>query len=271
MNGILIVNHFLKSNKYTELHNHLTKSAKKCKIDLKVKTNSEMLCNFEKSDFVLFWDKDVNLARLIEKNGIPVFNSSDAVAKCDDKARTYIELSGTVPQPETLIAPKTYFKADMDEFIAYAVSRLGLPLVFKECFGSFGEQVFLCRSVDEIASRISSRPFILQKYIKESGGRDVRIEVVGGECVSAVKRENKNDFRSNVTNGGIMTPYEPTEFEKKLALDACRVLGLTFGGVDILNHGLVCEVNSNAHIINIMNTNEIDIAPIIFNEILREL
>lgn len=271
MNGILLVNHFLNSEKFNELHSHLVKSAKKQNINLAVKTNLELASDKVNTDFVLLWDKDINLARRIEKSGVPVFNSSSAVAMCDDKARTYIELSGVVPQPETLIAPKTYFNADMSDFVDTAVKRLGLPLVFKECFGSFGEQVYLCKTRDEIISHISVKPFILQKFISDSSGSDTRIEIVGGKFVSAVKRNNSDDFRSNVTNGGTMTPVVPDNKIIETAVRACDVLGLTFGGVDILDNGMVCEVNSNAHIINIMKATGIDIAPVIFNEIMEQL
>ena len=151
------------------------------------------------------------------------------------------------------------------------MKQLGLPLVFKNCFGSFGEQVFLCRSQDEVLSHIGTQPFILQEFIAESAGRDVRIEVVGGEIVAATERINENDFRANVTNGGTMRQYSPNAAERKIALDACKALGLTFGGVDILQGGILCEVNSNAHIINIMNCTGVDIAPLIFEEIKSRL
>lgn len=271
MTGILTVNHFLRSSKFNELHSHLVNSAKKMDIDLVIKTNLELAVQNVTADFVLFWDKDINLAKRLEKTGLPVFNSSQSIAFCDDKASTYIELDGTVPQPKTLIAPKCFFKADMTEFVEKAVDILGLPVVFKECFGSFGEQVHLCKSVDEIFSYISERPFILQEFVGDSSGRDARLEIVGGKCVSAVKRENKNDFRSNVTNGGTMTPYNPTQQEITTAVKACEKLGLTFGGVDIFENGMVCEVNSNAHIINIMKSTGVDIAPFIFREISEKI
>lgn len=271
MTGFLVVNHFLNGSKFNELHSHLISTAKKMNIDLVLKTNLDLAVNEARADFVLFWDKDINLARRLEKKGMPVFNSSKSIELCDDKAKTFIELDGIVPQPETLIAPKCFFKSDMSEFVGKAVEKLGLPLVFKECFGSFGEQVHLCNGFDEIISLISDKPFILQKYISESSGRDIRLEIVGGKCVAAVKRENKNDFRSNVTNGGTMTPYAPTDNEIDTAVKACATLGLTFGGVDILDNGMVCEVNSNAHIINIMNSTGIDIAPLILSEITEKI
>lgn len=271
MNGILAVNHFLNGKKFNEMHSHLVKAAQASGIELEIKTNLHLATESCRADFVLFWDKDINLARRIEIGGIPVFNSADSIAKCDDKARTYAELLNTVPQPETLAAPKTFFKSDMREFVEKAVEILGLPVVFKECFGSFGEQVYLCKSKEEVLEKISEKPFVLQKFIAESCGEDVRIEVIDGKCVCAVKRINKNDFRSNVTNGGKMIPYEPTEYEKSIAQTACNKLGLTFGGVDILNHSLVCEVNSNAHIMNMMNTTGIDIAPLIFSSIREKI
>ena len=271
MKGILAVNHFLNTAKFSELHNHLVEAAEKENIEFEIKTNLELATYSPECDFVLFWDKDINLARRLEKQGLPLFNSADSIEKCDDKARTYIELSGIVPQPKTLIAPKTYFKADFTEFVDRAIEILGLPLVFKECFGSFGEQVFLCKTKDEIISRITERPFILQEFIASSAGRDKRIEVVGGRVIAAMERFNESDFRSNVTNGGKMRPCEPSQAECDIAIAACEKLGLTFGGVDLLEGGIVCEVNSNAHIINIMNCTGIDIAAEIFKEIKRIL
>lgn len=271
MNGILLVNHFLNGKKFNELHSHLVRSAKKQNINLVIKTNLELANDEVNTDFVLLWDKDINLARRIEKGGVPVFNSSSSVAVCDDKASTYIELSGIVPQPKTLVAPKTYFDVDMSEFVDNAIACLGLPLVFKECFGSFGEQVYLCKTREDVMSHITAKPFILQEFISDSAGSDTRIEIVGGKFVSAVKRNNPADFRSNVTNGGTMTPVVPNNKMIETARKACEVLGLTFGGVDILDNGMVCEVNSNAHIINIMNATGIDIAPVIFDEITEQL
>lgn len=271
MNGILVTNHFLNGEKYETLHKHLISAAKKCDIKLETKTNLQLATQKAQADFVLFWDKDINLARRIEKSGIPVFNSAESIEKCDDKGRTYIELENVVLQPKTIIAPKCYFKSDMSEFVEKAVEILSLPLVFKESFGSFGAQVFLCKTKDDIYSHISEKPFILQKFISESKGHDKRIEIIDGKFICAAERENKNDFRSNVTNGGTMTPCTPTSDEIKTAIKACEALGLTFGGVDILDDGSVCEVNSNAHIINIMNSTGIDIAPLIFDAIKRKI
>ena len=266
MTGFLVVNHYLKSEKFDILHRHLKNTAQKLNINLKIKTNQEMLFESEEPDFVLFWDKDVNLAKKLENKDLKVFNSSDSIAICDDKAKTYLALENKIKQPKTVIAPLSFFESDYTEFAEKSAEILSFPLVFKECYGSFGEQVYLCNDINDILSHITSKPFLLQEYI-ECNGEDVRIEVVGNRVVSAIKRKNDNDFRSNITTGGTAQKYVPTDKECDIALNACKELGLTFGGVDIMHGDTLCEVNSNAHIINIMNTNKIDIAPIIFEEI----
>ena len=181
MTGILAINAFLHSEKYTQQDKLLLAGAKACGINLKIYSNLELRLAVPKADFVLFWDKDVSLAHALEQQGLPVFNSAKAIALCDNKALTYQTLLCTVPQPETMVAPITYFEdSHFSPFIDGAIEHLGLPLVFKECYGSFGAQVFLCHSKEEIERHITARPFLLQKFCKESAGHDKRIEVIGG-------------------------------------------------------------------------------------------
>ena len=273
MTGILVINHFLKGEKFDLLHRHLAMSAAAQGIELKIKTNLEMRTETGLSaDFILFWDKDVNLASALQHAGLPVFNSARSIALCDDKANTYQALFGSVLQPETMVAPMTFFEdSDFSPFIDAAVEKLGLPLVYKECYGSFGAQVFLCKTKDEIKSRITSRPFLLQKFIASSAGHDIRLEIVDGVCAAAMERSNPNDFRANITNGGSMKKYTPTQEEINIAVSAAEKLGLLFCGVDILDGGVLCEVNSNAHIMNIMDCTGVDIAPLIFKSIKEKI
>ncbi len=272
MKSLLIVNHFLNGEKFNNLHSHLVKSAAKQGISMEIQTNLQAAVDFKKADFVLFWDKDVVLARRFEKAGVPVFNSSASIRKCDNKAETYVELNGVVKQPKTLVAPLTFFESDFAPFIDKAIEILGLPLVFKECYGSFGAQVYLCYTKQDILSHINgAKPFILQEFVAEAVGEDLRLEVVGGKVICAIRRKNKNDFRANITNGGIAEKYIPTAEQCQIATKACNALGLTLGGVDLLANDIVCEVNSNAHIMNIMNATGIDVAPVIFEEIKSKL
>ena len=272
MTGILVVNAFLHGEKYTTQDKQLFAGAEACGIDLEIRTNYELRLTAPKADFVLFWDKDVVLAHALEQQGLPVFNSARAIALCDNKALTYQTLLGTVPQPETMVAPMTYFEDSVFSlFVDRAIQRLGLPLVFKECYGSFGAQVFLCHTKEEIESHITARPFLLQKFCKASAGHDKRLEVIGGRCVAAMERYNPADFRANITNGGQMRPYTPTREEEALALAATEKLGLLFGGVDLLDDGTVCEVNSNAHLVNLKTCTGIDAAPLLFQAIQEAL
>lgn len=267
MQGILVCNHFLTGEKFETLHRHYVHCAEKRGHSLQVCTNLELACTPDgdiRADFVLFLDKDVVLARRLERLGLPVLNSARAIALCDDKAKTYTELAGIVPQPETLAAPLSFFEADYSAFIDYAVSRLSLPLVFKACYGSFGAQVYLCRSAQEIAAHIvPGQPFLLQRFVAESAGHDARVEVIGGRAVCKMLRKNPGDFRANLTNGGTAVPSAITPAERETAEKCAAVLGLDFCGVDLLSDGSVCEVNSNAHVMNLLDTTGVDCADLI--------
>lgn len=147
----------------------LLAGAKAWGMQLQIKTNLELRLEVPKADFVLFWDKDVSLAHALEQQGLPVFNSAKSIALCDNKALTYQTLLCTVPQPETMAAPITYFEgSNFSPFIDGAIEHLGLPLVFKECYGSFGAQVFLCHSKEEIERHITAHPFLLQNSAKRA-------------------------------------------------------------------------------------------------------
>ncbi len=222
------------------------------------------------ADFVLFWDKDTRLAKALEAVGVRVYNPAQAVVYCDDKSETHRVLAQAgIPQPETLLAPMTYTQVTepMDAFLSAAAERLGFPLVVKECFGSFGDQVSLANNAEELratAYAMGPRPFVLQRFIREAAGEDVRLYVVGDRVAAAMKRRSDGDFRANLRQGGSAEPYQPTAAEEALAVRCCRVLGLQFGGVDFLHTAdggvLVCEVNSNAHLAGITECTGVDVA-----------
>ena len=104
MTGILAINAFLHSEKYTQQDKLLLAGAKACGINLKIYSNLELRLAVPKADFVLFWDKDVSLAHALEQQGLPVFNSAKAIALCKN-ARQKAELFSierTVAQLEAL-------------------------------------------------------------------------------------------------------------------------------------------------------------------------
>ena len=278
MNGILMINHFLAGNKYSEQTELYLKAAEKYKISLSICTNAQRC---PEADFVLFLDKDVACARELELSGIRVFNSAQAIALCDDKAMTYLALRNSgLPMPKTLIAPMTFFKSDWSSnpFLQIAEEELGFPMIVKEACGSFGWQVWMVQSQEELALKLtecSPKRVVLQEYISSSHGKDVRINIVGGEPVAAMYRYSETDFRANISAGGKMRPYVPSADQVYVATEACRCLGLDFGGVDLLfgDNGtpILCEVNSNAHIKNILDCTGINVAEHIIDYILRKV
>jgi RimK family alpha-L-glutamate ligase len=115
---------------------------------------------------------------------------------------------------------------------------------------------------------------LIQEYIATSKGRDIRLNVVGGKVVACMYRYAvDDDFRANITNGAKMKNYEPTNEQIEMALSACELLGLDFGGVDILfgdnETPILCEVNSNAHFKNIFDCTGINVADHIVEHIMK--
>ena len=291
MRGWIVYNAFLGA-KFTQQAEQLIAAAEKQGITLEPKANTELLYLVSSGgfrllsgeplpDFVLFWDKDIRLAQMLEGMGIRLFNSAKAVALCDDKSLTHLALQKAgIPMPDTIFVPKTFegIGYNKTEFLSAAAEALGFPMVVKEWFGSFGQQVYLAENIsalEEILHRTSPKPLLLQKLVKNSAGRDARLNVVGGKVVASMYRTAKTgDFRSNVTNGGTAVAYTHTDEECSLAKECCRVLGLDFGGVDILfgeNGPIVCEVNSNAHMKNIRDVTGIDVAEHIAAHIANEM
>lgn len=294
LKGWIISNGYLKTPKFMEIIDLYRTAGKALAIELEVLFNNDFLFGIAENslffqetlvhefpDFVLFLDKDIRLAYQLEQMGIRLFNSSKVIALCDDKSQTFQALAGKgIKMPKTIIAPLV-FKGCEEKGEAYTdsiASALGFPLVVKECYGSFGEQVYLVHNQEELRqkrSQLLSTPHIYQEFIKSSKGKDVRLNVVGWEVVAAMFRESQTDFRANVTNGGTMSPFDPPESFVKLALKVCELIGADFAGVDLLfgedEEPVLCEVNSNAHIKNIQTCTGVNVAEYILKHIAKEL
>ncbi|HLR14597.1 MAG TPA: RimK family alpha-L-glutamate ligase [Bacillota bacterium] len=230
-------------------------------------------------DFVIFKDKDIYLAKQLELLGIKVFNSASAIEISDDKIATYQVLAQKdIPIPKTIIAPKIFpVETELDPiFINRVIETLGFPLIMKEAFGSFGEQVYLIHNEEEMLNKITAlkdRPYVFQQFIKTSFGRDLRLHVVGDKVAASMYRKTEDDFRS--TAGGIRLAYEPTKEEAALAIAATKAIGADFAGVDLLfgtdDEHIVCEVNSNAHIGKLLNCTKINVAEHVIDYIIEVL
>ena len=288
--GWLVVNHFLQTGKFTDLYERLQRAAERVGLSLSLKTGCDLLMEIssgfllnigEEPDFVLFWDKDIRLAKMLERLGLRLFNQASAIEICDDKSLTHLELSGVVSMPKTVCAPMTYPGVGYNDlsFVEKAGKVLGYPMIIKECFGSFGAQVYLVHTLEEAEEKVKSLagvPFLFQEMIGESYGRDVRLQVVGDRVIAAMLRYSETgDFRAGITSGGSMKPYEPTERQKELAVLVCKWLGLDFAGVDFLfgenEEPILCEVNSNAHFKNLYDCTGVDAAAEIMQYIAEKL
>lgn len=280
VSGWIIYNKFLPGNKFYDFAQMLYDAALERNHQVQLKTNADVLHMVGRKiqtkqkdklpDYVLFTDKDIYLAQSLEMMGIKVFNSAAAIEISDDKIKTYQQLAfHNIPIPHTIIAPKTFgFDfSDSDEFLQMVKKQFAYPFIIKEAFGSFGEQVYLVKNdadLRNILHIVKDVPFVFQQFIDTSYGVDLRLQVVGDDVVTAMKRTSDADFRANITSGGKMLPYEPNEQEKKLAIQATKAIGADFAGVDLLfgkqNERLVCEVNSNAHIRNLYDCTGINAA-----------
>lgn len=291
LSGWIVYNGHLSGEKFYILAKYFHDAALKQGIQTKIIKNNDLLAyltmdsmnllqtNKQKyPDFVIFTDKDIYLAKQLELLGIRVFNSADAIATSDDKILTYQALAQQdFPIPKTIIAPKIFYQPESldDKYLNQIIDKLGFPLVIKEAFGSFGEQVYLVHNREEMLAKVNElhgKPYVFQEYIKTSYGRDLRLHVVGDRVVASMYRQTDNDFRA--TAAGIRLAYEPTEREIDLAVRATKAIGADFAGVDLLygpnDTRLVCEVNSNAHIGKLHNSTDINVADYVVEYIIKE-
>ncbi|MBP0970869.1 MAG: RimK family alpha-L-glutamate ligase [Oscillospiraceae bacterium] len=271
-NGWLIVNSYYNPAKFNSLYRVLEESAEKAGLHFSKWTSEARptvvgtAAKEPKPSFVLFWDKDIQLAKAMELSGLRLFNSAESIALADDKMETALKLAAAgLPIPDTIPAPTCFPGCRRNPASAEQAARiLGWPLVIKENKGSFGAQVYLANNKDEAAkilAHIGEHDCLFQRFIKISSGRDLRVTVVGGKAICAMERQSAStqEFRSNIGAGGTASAKALTPLEEKLAVDAANALGLDFAGVDILygrdeNERYICEVNSNPQLQSTIDT-----------------
>lgn len=292
LRGWIVYNGSLVTPKYTEQNELFMAAAQRLDIQLEPHTNDalgaavlngklSLIPSLDAPDFVLFYDKDVRLARQLELMGLRLFNSAETIALCDDKIMTHIALANHgIPMPKTIFSPLLFPVCPVDEgpFIDKVEKTLSYPVVVKEAFGSFGAQVYLAQNRDELFAlrkKLIHKPHLYQKFVSSSHGRDVRLQVVGDEVVAAMMRTSESDFRANVSAGGKMVPFIPSKAFSDLAVKAAKRVGAHFAGVDLLfgpsDEPILCEINSNAHIKNIMDCTGVDVADRILRYIKNKL
>ncbi len=190
------------------------------------------------------------IVRQFENQGAFSTASSIAIVRSRDKLRAYqILAKAGVAIPKTVFARET---ANFDDVVELAG---GTPLIIKLVRGTHGNGVVLAETPKAAkavmqAFYVEGVSFLVQEFVKESAGMDIRALVVGGRVVASVKRQSLDgDFRSNTHQGGEGSPVKLTEEETKTAIKAAKAMGLPICGVDMMRSErgpLVLEVNSSA-------------------------
>lgn len=262
MNGAIIVNQEIGHNRYKI--DRLNEEFEKENIEVNVLVNDGTLAKIEnnnvvlnfKADFVIYLDKDIYLARFIEKCGIRMFNKADFIKLCDDKVLTFLACSNLdIRMPKTLAGPLMYREPQNDDFLFLntVVKEIGYPMIVKKVYGSLGEGVYLVNNYKELStlySEIYRNPILFQEYIQSSRGRSLRILVIDGKVFGGFVRFNNADFRSNYGETADGATLENSQKYFEFAQNIADKLNIEYAGIDLLfddnEDPILCEINSNA-------------------------
>lgn len=203
------------------------------------------------------------IARQFEMMGVYTVNRSIAITRAGDKLRTLQLLSKAgVGIPKTIFSRST-------SAVENLIEQIGVPMIIKVVRGSQGRGVVLAETRKAAKSVVQAFyvegvSILLQEFIAEAAGADIRAFIIGNKVVASYKRQSlDDDFRSNMHLGGTGSPIKLTDEEKKAALRAAKAIGLQICGVDLIrsNRGpLVLEVNSAPSLEGIESVTGRDIA-----------
>lgn len=215
------------------------------------------------------------VVRQFEQMEVFCANSSSSIANSRDKLRSLQILSR-----HHIGIPQTAFVRDKKDVLP-AIERVGgAPVVIKLIEGTQGVGVILANSINTAAGIVEllqsqKQSVLIQKFVKESKGRDIRAFVVGDQVVAAMRRVAQGqEFRSNVHRGGITEPVVLDEEYKETAVKAAQILGLRVAGVDLLegkDGPQIMEVNSSPGLEGIEGCTQLDIAGSIIDYIAAQI
>jgi ribosomal protein S6--L-glutamate ligase len=214
-----------------------------------------------------------SVVRQFEMMGTYSINESVAISRSRDKLRSLQLLSR-----KGIGMPRTGFANHPDRIDDLIKNVGGAPVVIKLLEGTQGIGVVLADTNKAATAIIEAfmglnANILVQEYIKEAGGADIRCLVVGGKVIAAMKRQAPpGEFRSNLHRGGTASLVRLSPAERKTAVDAAKTMGLNMAGVDILrsNHGpVVMEVNSSPGLEGIESATGKDVAGMIIDFIAK--
>jgi len=216
------------------------------------------------------------VVRQFEQMGVFCANSSQSITASRDKLRSIQILSR-----HRIGFPKTAMLHDLDEIVPTIDRMGGPPVVIKLLQGTQGMGVILAdsthvaKSIIEVLQGAAQQNVLIQAFVRESRGRDVRAFVVGGRVVAAMRRvAGEGEFRSNIHRGGRAEPVELEPDYERTAVHAAQIMGLRVAGVDMLearDGPLVMEVNSSPGLEGIEKSTGIDVAGAIVELIEEEV
>jgi ribosomal protein S6--L-glutamate ligase len=204
------------------------------------------------------------VVRQLERMGVYTLASADAIANARDKLRSMQMLA-----THDVAFPPTVFLRDparVDEALA-AIG--GPPAVIKVLEGTQGVGVILAETAESAQAiietlQLARQNVLLQRFVGECRGRDIRAFVVGGRVVAAMRRHAQNgEFRANVHRGGVATGAQLSPEQASIAVRAAEILGLEVAGVDLLEADdgpKVIEVNASPGLEGIEEASGVDVA-----------
>lgn len=191
------------------------------------------------------------IVRQFEMQGVWTVSSSIAITRARNKLRAAQLLTKAgIDTPRTFVSRNT---TDIDALL----DHIGVPMIIKLATGTHGNGVVLADTKKAAKSALQAfylynedgTNILLQEYIKESAGIDIRAFVVGSKVVASMKRQSlDDDFRSNLHKGGEGTAVKLTDEERKIAVRAAKAMGLHVAGVDLMRSSrgpLILEVNAS--------------------------
>lgn len=191
-----------------------------------------------------------SVIKQFEQDRVQCINSSDSINISKNKLESYQRFASSgLPIPNTLLV-----RHPVD--LKLVEDHIGFPCVVKVITGSQGQGVHLCETkkafkklMDFISQLASPKTLVVQEYIDAQPGVDLRVIVVGGKCVAAMKRSApEGDFRANISAGGTGELFPMNDEIDFLAREAAKVCGLDIAGIDLLfdkDGYKICEANSS--------------------------
>lgn len=206
----------------------------------------------------------LGVLRELERRGVVAINGAEAIACSRDKVRTLALLAR-----HRIAVPRTVFTRSLIGIETALELVGGCPAIVKLQQGTQGIGILLAETPQALKALLETlwamgQDIVLQEYIAESKGQDIRVLVVGGKVVAAMRRQARpGDFRSNLHRGGTGDPVTLTRRFERCALRAAEITGLDVAGVDLLasrRGPMVIEVNSSPGLEGIEQATSTDVA-----------